>query len=210
MKMKKHISKGVYVVLDPEMNRVDLLKKLELISKEQIAAVQIWDNFKPENDYESLIVDICHLFQSQETPILLNNRWEWSKSLPVDGVHFDTMPENLAEIKSQLQADMLFGITCNNDLELVKQAGKRGFDYISFCSVFPSKTSNSCELVSFDTIRQAHEEIDIPVFLSGGITPATLEKLAGLPFSGVAVVSGVMSAPDPVEAIKTYNERLKL
>src|SRR6185369_6565581 len=94
--------------------------------------------------------------------------------------------------------------TCNNDLAIVDWAMKQKLDYISFCSVFPSSTSNSCDLVSFDTIRRAREITSLPIFLAGGISPDNMKRLRELDFDGVAVISGIMNQDDPAQAAKKY------
>jgi thiamine-phosphate pyrophosphorylase len=204
----KKIGKGVYLVIDPSMTEVTLLDKLERVLSGSMAALQIWDNY-PENEPSlALIEKICALCHSQDVPVFLNNRWEYICKTPADGVHFDGIPTDFNAIRKALPATTLFGLTCNNDLEDIKWAEANHLDYISFCSVFPSSTSNSCELVRFETIQKASEITSMPVFLAGGIRPDNLGKLSNLRFSGIAVVSGIMSAEDPQQALIQYNNKL--
>src|SRR5690606_23163787 len=136
----------------------------------------------------------CHKYHC---PLLINNRWEWLEKVDLDGVHLDNTAENIKEIKEYLGEDRIIGLTCNNDLKEVEWAEKNQLDYISFCSIFPSSTSNSCELVSFEKIQQARKLTQMPIFLAGGINPDNMQKLSGLPHDGVAVVSGLMGSTEP-------------
>lgn len=197
------------MVLDPSMNEGDLLEKLTgALEGNGIAAVQVWDNFPASADNIYLINTICQICHRKEVPVFVNNRWQLLESSIADGVHFDEIPENLKEIKSCLDRNFQLGITCNNDLSIIKWADENNFDYVSFCSVFPSSTSNSCELVDFEVIRIARKLTSIPIFLSGGIRPENFERLQGLEFDGVAVVSGIMSSDDPAGATKEYYKLL--
>lgn len=197
------------MVLDPSMNEGDLLEKLTgALEGNGIAAVQVWDNFPASADNTDLINTICQICHRKEVPVFVNNRWQLLESSIADGVHFDEIPENLEEIKSSLDRNVQLGITCNNDLSIIKWADENNFDYVSFCSVFPSSTSNSCELVGFEVIRIARKLTSIPIFLSGGIRPENFERLQGLEFDGVAVVSGIMSSNDPAGATKEYYKLL--
>ncbi len=207
--MKRKIQSGVYLIVDPSANRDQLLNTLEKIVHEKIAAVQIWDNFLPNETPLPFIIQVLHLCHSQNIPVLINNRWELLKSINLDGVHFDEKPHDIFCLKRELERDLIIGITCNNDLSVVRWAHQKRLDYISFCSMFPSSTANSCGLVNFDTIRSAQEITDIPIFLAGGINPANMHKLATLKFSGVAVVSGIMNAADPLNQLKSYQEKIK-
>ncbi len=206
--MKKTIQKGIYLVIDPSIDRNTLLSKLQQAIKGKIVAVQIWDNFKTGCNIKELIKEISSLCQSQNIPVLINNQWSLLLDSELDGVHFDTVPDNFNQLKQELGKEMIVGITCGNDLSVVKWADENGLDYVSFCSVFPSSTANSCELISFETIKQAYKITSLPIFLAGGIKPENIHLLNGLNYSGIAVVSGIMNADKPVEALKMYYEKI--
>jgi thiamine-phosphate pyrophosphorylase len=207
--MKRKIQGGVYLIIDPSMDQDVLLSTLKEIIREKIAAVQIWDNFSPGTNQPALIEQVLRLCHLQNIPVLINNQWELLKTMNLDGVHFDKAPRNIVQLKQQIGREVIAGITCNNDLSAVKWADENRLDYISFCSMFPSSTANSCELVSFDTVRKAIEITDIPIFLAGGINPETLPSLSALNYSGIAVVSGIMSAANPLAELKRYQKRIE-
>jgi thiamine-phosphate pyrophosphorylase len=206
---KRKITAGVYLVLDPGMEESTLLQKLESILEEEVAAVQVWDNFQPGQNISALLRKITALCHAKEVPVLINNQWKLLLEAPLDGVHFDEVPDNLAAIRNAVNRPFITGLTCSNDLSLVEWAAENQLDYISFCSVFPSPTSNSCELVSFETIAAARQISPMPVFLAGGIRPDNMEALAGLRYDGVAVISGIMSTDDPRKSIREYISKLK-
>jgi thiamine-phosphate pyrophosphorylase len=195
---------GIYLVIDPSMEEGVLFKKLEQVLQEGIAIVQLWDNWPPAIQKERLIKAICDLCHSYQVPVFINNEWELLSSLPLDGVHFDSIPADYDKIKQRLLKDFMIGLTCNNDLSAVEWAENHSLDYISFCSIFPSVTSNSCELVSFQTIEDARKITSMPIYLAGGIQLSNLPKLKGLDFDGIALISGIMSSVDPAETTKQY------
>lgn len=200
--------KGIYLVVDPSMEEKILLERLQQALQERIIALQIWDNFNTEEEILLLINKICELCHSCEVPVFINNRWELMTDAALDGVHFDEIPEDIDKIRGKFRKQFLSGLTCNNDLKCLEWAEKHQFDYISFCSIFPSITSNSCELVDFDTIREAKERSSLPIFLAGGISPENIEKLNDLKYDGVAVVSGIMNSENPGEAVQNYMKKL--
>ncbi len=203
-------SGGVYLVVDPSMEENILLQKLRQALHEKIVAVQIWDNFQAEQKVLLLIDKICALCHAKKVPVFINNRWEVLADAAVDGVHFDVIPEDITGIRGKIKKKFLSGLTCNNDLKCLEWAEKQQFDYISFCSIFPSSTSNSCDLVELDTIRKAKERSSLPIFLAGGISPENIEKLKHLKYEGIAVVSGIMNTDDPGEAVRNYLKKLNL
>jgi thiamine-phosphate pyrophosphorylase len=207
--MKKKIQNGVYLVIDPSMKQQQLFERLASVLKEKICAVQIWDHFINEEAKQEIIPSVCGMCKAVNVPVLINNEWTLLKQFPLDGVHFDVLPANLEEIRKEVGRDFIAGVTVNNSLDVVVSAEENKLDYISFCSVFPSSTSNSCERVTFDTIRQARSITSMPIFLAGGMRLENISKLQGLDFDGVAVISGIMQAEDPAQATKQYNQLLK-
>jgi thiamine-phosphate pyrophosphorylase len=141
--------------------------------------------------------------------VLINNRRKVLAQLELDGIHFDDKPDQLTQLRQELNREIIIGITCGNDLSVVNWANDNGLDYVSFCSMFPSSTANSCELVTFDTVKKARSMTTMPLFLAGGIKPGNMETLSGLDYSGIAIVSGIMEADNPRLAIKKYQQNLK-
>lgn len=208
MKNKYKIAGGIYLIIDPSIDSPVLIKKLQQALQGKIAAVQIWNNWLPGQLKEPLIQIVCDLCHHHEVPVIINNEWQLLPLLPLDGVHFDGIPENYELIKQTIKEDIIIGITCNNDLKVVNWAEDHHLSYLSFCSVFPSGTSTSCELVSFDIIKKARKITAMPIFLAGGISLENINELSGLAYDGIAVVSAILNASDPAKVTREYLKHL--
>ena len=203
---------GVYLVVDPSMEHGKLLKKVYQALKGGVGILQIWNNWTDDISRDEkgiLISDICSLAGDFDVPVLINDEWQLLKTSQLDGVHFDSVPEDYDRVKEEIGRPFIAGITCGNDLDIVTWADENGFDYVSFCAMFPSPSVGSCEIVSPETVRKARERTDLPLFLSGGITPEKIEELNDLHFNGVAVISGILNADEPEEEAYNYNQALK-
>lgn len=203
--------KHIYLIINPATESNTLLSKLHSALQENLYAVQIWDNFHHEIHIQEIVPKIIEICQKQNTPVFINNRWQLSEQYPFAGVHFDEVPQNWQTLQHQLPSHLKIGITANNDLQVVHWAEKQQACYISFCSMFPSQTANSCELVKFETIQQAKKISSLPIFLAGGILPERLSTLNTIKeyFDGIALISGVMNNPNPQEAIRNYKTILQ-
>lgn len=200
---------GIYLVLDPAQAREKLLQRLEqALGSGRICGVQLWDHWKGVENQGGLVREIKAACRRAAVALLSNNSLQMLEEYRLDGVHFDTMPDSLFDIKRQASRRILAGLTLGNDLSPLLSAGADALDYVSFCSVFPSVSAGACEIVSPNTIQKARALTKLPVFLSGGINPSTISGLEGLPFEGVAVISGVMSDPDPGKATRTLYQSL--
>lgn len=206
---KKAIKSGIYLVIDPSMDEHLLLEKMRVVLKKKISAVQIWDNFKTGQDMPELIHKICVACADYQTPVLINNHWECLRTTEIDGVHFDTPPDDLDKIRKQLNRDCIMGLTCGNDLADVKWAASHDIDYISFCSMFPSSSAGNCTIIDYETIQKASVIFYKPLFLAGGIYPENLKELSELKYDGIALISGIMNSDHPDLAVDEYRKNLR-
>ena len=204
------ITGGIYLVLDPAMEKVLLLSKLSEALKAGISAVQIWNNWQAGADKLEWIEDIAGLCSFFNVPLLINEDWELlAKSSYIQGIHFDKIPDNIESIRKTVGREFLTGITCSGNLDTVHWAQENNCDYISFCAMFPSASAGECSIVMPATVNTARAITSMPLFVSGGITPSniiTLKKETS--FDGVAVISGILSADKPLKKIKEYKDAL--
>lgn len=200
--------KSIYLVLNPQMQEDLLIERLNLIIDKGISYIQIWDNFMKGQDIGKMITEIHAISSAHQVPLLINNHWKYLRDFPLDGVHFDSLPENLTEIKQNINKDFIIGVTCGNDLSVIEQATEQNVDYISFCSLFPSLSARNCEIVELKNIKKARQIFKKSIFLSGGIVPENICKLADLDYDGIALISGLMSVETPQTIIEEYKKRL--
>lgn len=201
------ITGGVYLVLDPGMEKTVLLRKLKEALEGGVRVLQVWNNW-PESVGFSAKKDLIHaileIAAPYSVPVLVNEEWELLKDTPLAGVHFDEIPEDYQRMKAEVGRDFICGITCGNNLEVIRWAEQNRAHYISFCAMFPSPSAGSCEIVSSETVKKARKITQIPFFLSGGITTENLGNLHELDFAGVAVISGILNAPSPKQSASAY------
>lgn len=207
---KLKINGGVYLVIDPAMESSLMLSRLEAALKAGINALQLWNNWLPGADKQACIAAVSEICRAYRVPLIIDNDWELLVESPhLDGVHFDALPPDYDEIRRKVARPFIAGITCSGDLDVALWADKNGLDYVSFCAMFPSASAGSCTIVMPSLVKTAAELTNMPLFVSGGITPENILSLRQLtPFDGVAVISGIMSAADPFTQVKLYQDAL--
>lgn len=203
--------RGLYIVINPKQEQTELFEKLEIALKEGVTAIQLYNGwptgFSLQNkiDLTSKISTLC---KSYNTPFFINNEWELLKEVDMHGVHFDQLPENWLDKKATILRPIVTGLTMTNDLSILENVKELGFDYLSFCAMFPSASVGECEIVDPKNVEQTLQMVNIPVFISGGITPENIPQFKNIPISGVAVISGVMNNEFPAKAISAYKKEL--
>jgi thiamine-phosphate pyrophosphorylase len=211
MEMKNYqITGGIYLVVNPAMPVDVLLDKLAVALSGGIQVVQIWNNWPEGMDKLALIGSIAQLCAPYQVPLLINEEWQLLRqTTQLNGVHFDNVPTSFAAIKAAVGRPFLTGITSSDSTQNVIWAHENNLDYISFCSMFPSPSAGSCDIVMPATVRQARVITTLPIFVSGGITPENIISLKKeTPFDGVAVISGLLSADDPQQKVQEYKHAL--
>jgi thiamine-phosphate pyrophosphorylase len=204
----KQINGGLYLVVDPMPGLQIVLPKIKAALDGGVDVIQLWNHWNGEGPHQKFIVEVCNCAHQYDVPVLVNEHWEWLQTLPLDGIHFNTIPKNFDQIKKVVNRPLLMGITCGNTMAEIRWAIDNNLDYISFCSVFHSSTANSCELVQPDIIKQTRSLTDMPIYGAGGITYDNISTLLSLGINGVAIVSGIMKAEDPEFAAKKFKHCL--
>ena len=83
-----------------------------------------------------------------------------------------------------------------------------GVDYVLYGHVFPSKSKQGKVSKGLEELSRI-AQLDIPVIAIGGITPENTVKVIQTGANGIAVMSGILEASDPLEAVKAYRNALK-
>lgn len=210
MSTQMQIKGGVYLVIDPAMQNSLLLSKLTRALEAGIEAVQLWNHWPDAMDKLACIAAVSRHCKAYKVPLLIDNDWELLLRSPdLDGVHFDAIPDGYKEIKKAIGRPIVTGVTCSGNLDVVRWAATNGLNYVSFCAMFPSSSAGTCDIVMPETVMQARGLTQLPLFVSGGITPENMISLRAIaPFDGVAVISGIMNANDPYSNVKLYQEAL--
>lgn len=199
--MKKSLQ-GLYLVIDPKEGFDQLRSKIEEALRGGVSIIQVWDQWSDGQDRKDFIKQL--LAVTGNLPVIVNNDLELAGMPGVQGIHLD----RVEAIDTVRDPDLIIGVTLSGpaDWKALKQ---QGVDYISFCSMFPSSSTDACELVSFETVREACENFPGSVFASGGINLGNANQIMQLGVSGIAVISGILKAEDPRQATQKFNELIQ-
>ncbi len=203
---------GLYLVVDPAGGAGEVLPKVEAALDGGVNVLQIWNHWAADAgaaEAAAFVDAALALARPRGVPVLVHDDPELLEVTDADGIHFDEPALTPAAVRSRVKRDVVYGVTCGNDLERVRWAGRTGADYVSFCSLFPSPSAGACELVEPATIERARAAHCVTLFASGGITPANAGAALAAGAHGLAVISGILSAEDPAAAASAYARVLR-
>jgi len=152
-----------------------------------------------------------------EIALYLNGMPELALSLGFDGVHMrsDSLhsgkgPETLREAVGKVPR---FGISTHS-LEEVQAAVATGADFATFGPVFatPSKAAYG-DPVGLRALEAVARELksspsSLPLIALGGVTPDRVKECLAAGASGVAAISAVWNAENPVRALEKFQHAL--
>ncbi|HEX6941018.1 MAG TPA: thiamine phosphate synthase [Longimicrobiales bacterium] len=135
--------------------------------------------------------------------LFVNDRLDVALAAGADGVHLGPADLPLAAARRVAPRPFLIGVS-TDDPAAAARAAAEGADYIGCGAVFGtrSKAEAAAERIGPERVAAVAGAVPIPVVAIGGITPENAASLAGTGAAGIAVISAVMSAPDPGDAVR--------
>ena len=128
-------------------------------------------------------------------PLIVNDHAEVAAKVPVEGVHLGQDDDSLAHARKKAGRHVLVGKSTHS-LEQAVEAEREGADYIGFGPIFATPTKPDYQPIGLTGIKRVHNEITVPTFCIGGIKIDNLGQVIAAGARRVAIVSGLLKAPD--------------
>lgn len=153
--------------------------------------------------------DIAAATRATGTLGIINDDLEVAMDVGAAGVHLgqgDLAMRGYAvpAIRRRLGAQRVLGITTETVAQ-ARAAESAGADYLGV-TVFETGTKGDAEAIGVDGLREVVDAVAIPVVAIGGIHAGNAEEVLAAGARGVAVVSAVAAAEDPVAATRQLRE----
>ncbi len=140
--------------------------------------------------------------------VFLNDRADLAMSLGLAGAHLreDSLP--LADQPQVFRRALLFGVSTHT-LDGVLAAEAAEADFATFGPVYPTASKAAWgDPVGLKGLRQAAANSRLPLLALGGVTPERVAECIAAGAHGVAAISAVWGAPEPVAALAAFREAL--
>ncbi len=148
--------------------------------------------------------EIGRLCREYGAVFIVDDRVDVAILSDADGVHVGVEDAPVAEVRKRF-GELIIGASASSISEAVQgEAG--GANYLGVGSVFPSPTKPDYEVLGIDGLRRIIQAIHVPAYAIGGITLDKVPLIKEAGAWGVAVISAVLGAEDPVKAAKAFTE----
>ncbi|USK76996.1 thiazole tautomerase TenI [Peribacillus frigoritolerans] len=112
-----------------------------------------------------------------------------------------------AEIVKEAFPGMNVGCSIHS-MDEAKAAFSKGADYAIYGHVFETVSKIGLPPKGVEELHAITRNVNLPLIAIGGITPFNCQAVLDAGARGIAVMSGVLEAENPVEAVKEYAKSL--
>ncbi len=195
---QKGVDYSLYLVTDRGLSLGRPVEEVVLAAvKGGVTCVQLREKNCPSGEFLRLALRLREALDGKGIPLIINDRVDIALASGADGVHLGQGDLPLESARKITQGRMLIGISANS-VEAAVRAEAGGADYLGISPVFatPTKTDTS-EPLGMEGIRMMRSAVRIPIVGIGGLNVLNAGEAIRSGADGIAVVSAIMSAPDP-------------
>ncbi len=197
--------RGLYVLADAGMTGGDRLRTaVEAAILGGAVMIQYRDKLSgamQRHRQATQLLDVC---QSHGVPLLINDDIELACAIGADGVHIGKDDPAIGTARAAMHAGAIIGVSCYDSLQRAQDASAAGADYVAFGSFFRSAVKPDAVRAEPGLLRQARNELDLPIVAIGGITADNGAQLLRAGADILAVITDVIGADDAQAAARRY------
>ena len=165
-----------------------------------VTCVQVREKECSTLDFIEQAQSIKEYLQSKGVPLIINDRVDVALAVKADGVHLGQTDMPLDMAKNIIGDSMIIGISAES-LEDAIAAEKGGADYLGVSPIYatPTKTDTAPPL-GLEGLQTIRKRVNLPLVGIGGLNRDNAAAVIRHGGDGVAVVSAIVAADDPMQA----------
>jgi thiamine-phosphate pyrophosphorylase len=201
---------GVYLILDPAVAGTRSLEEIARLALRQgVRAFQLRLKTPDSGEFYDIASKLAPVIQAAGALFIVNDRCDVALAVGADGVHLGQDDLPWAEARALLGPRMLIGVS-THDLAQAVESEAVGADYIGFGPIFPTRTkSHPHAVVGIEQLREVRARVRLPIVAIGGINAANIRAVTDAGSEAPAVLSAVLAAPDPAQALADVMTAMK-
>ena len=196
----KNFDPSLYFITDStNCKEEEFLFRVEQALRGGATLLQLREKEKTTREYLELAEKVHALTKRYNVPLIIDDRVDVALAVDAEGVHVGASDMPVAMARNLMGDHKIIGATAKT-VPWAKDVCEQGADYLGVGAIFPTTTKVKTVLTSTDTLREICKAVSVPVCAIGGLNQENIDVLAGIPISGICVVSAIMKAEDPEKA----------
>src|SRR6266571_5462692 len=169
--------------------------------------IQLRGKGKSLDELAGCAARLHELTSRSSTPLIVNDHAEIAKEIPIEGVHVGQDDNSIEVARHKAGRHILVGRSTHS-VDQALAAQREGADYIGFGPIFATPTKPDYQPIGLKEIEGVHRDVVLPIFCIGGIKTDNLKQVITAGARRVAIVSGLLQAPDIAEYARTCENLL--
>jgi thiazole tautomerase (transcriptional regulator TenI) len=200
------VEKQLHVITNGKQRDEELVRIANLIHP-YVTALHIRERTKSAKEISHLI-GLLQIGGVPASKIIVNDRVDIALCTGVKGVQLTHHSLDVAQVRRALP-EMKIGCSVHSVSE-AQYAEQNGANFIIYGHVFKTDSKRDAEPRGLDQLQHVVDHTTIPVIAIGGITPENVRNVIETGATGIAVMSGILEAKSPLQAVKLYKQQLEV
>jgi thiamine-phosphate pyrophosphorylase len=198
----------LYGILDLSyVDNSDAVPAAEGMIEGGVDLIQLRGKERSIEELVDLAAALHELTVRSSTPLIVNDHVEIAIRVPVEGVHVGQDDDAVAAVRRRVDREILIGKSTHS-IDQALAAQREGADYLGFGPIFATPTKPDYQAIGLKEIEGVHRDVVLPIFCIGGIKIDNLKQVIAAGARRVAIVSGLLQAPDIAEYARTCKNLL--
>jgi len=136
-----------------------------------------------------------------DTPLLVNGAVGVARAIGAAGVHLPETAGSVAAARAALGQHALVGRSVHDEAG-ARAAAAEGADYLILGTIYATASKPGRAPAGLELVRAVAAAVPTPIIAIGGIDATNAAATIAAGAWGIAVMSGILCAPDPAEAVR--------
>ncbi|NMA75007.1 MAG: thiamine phosphate synthase [Bacteroidales bacterium] len=194
---------SLYLVTDRDLalNR-PLIDVVEQAVKGGVTMVQLREKNCSSKAFYNEAKQLKKLLSSYNIPLIINDRLDIALAVDTDGLHIGQHDLPYPIARKLLGKNKIIGLSVEN-LQDIEESNNWDVDYIGLSPVFNTSTkTDTAKALGLDGVKELTSLTTHPSVGIGGINLSNASEIIQAGADGIAVVSAIMSHPNPLQAAR--------
>lgn len=196
---------GLYAITPDEVDTAKLLQQVEQALQGGATVLQYRNKRADVALRYAQAIALRELTEKYDATYIVNDDVALARQVAADGVHLGAQDGDIAAARKVLGRDRLIGTSCYNRAPLAVEAVRQGADYVAFGAFFPSGVKPDAVAAEVSMLKNARNELMVPIVAIGGITLENGSQLVAAGADALAVISALWQAADVAQAAKDFS-----
>jgi thiamine-phosphate pyrophosphorylase len=207
--LKRLVLPRLYVILDARLVGTSETEIAQKLADAGVRLLQYRNKRASARELFEVAKGLSLRLTLQGITFIVNDRADVAAAVDASGVHVGQDDLLVGGARAMVGPDHIVGVSTHNVAQF-KEAVATSTDYVAVGPIFATSTKDNADpVVGVELIRQVRAMTEKPIVAIGGITLETAGDVIRAGADSVAVISDILSAPDPVKKAREFLQVLE-